>query len=61
MKTPKSNCGEFTIINQTPSECKYFGCCIDRGGIIDVETNTWSCDCQNDCSDYEPKEKKDGE
>lgn len=27
-------------------------------GIIDVELNTWSCDCQNDCPDYEPKETK---
>lgn len=45
--------------NQTPSECKHFGCCIDRVGIIiDVETNTWSCDCQNDCPPTNPKRRK---
>lgn len=45
--------------NQTPTECKHFGCCIDRVGIIDVETNTWSCDCQNDCPNYESQKEKD--
>lgn len=48
-----------TPTNQRPRECKHFCHCIDRVGIIDVETNTWSCDCQNDCPSYEPKEKKD--
>lgn len=51
-----------TPTEQTPSECKHFCHCIDRIAIAEEIANNieWHCELQNDCPDYEPKEKKDG-
>jgi hypothetical protein len=54
-----------TPTNQTPSECKHYngGKCDDGSHVIDINRrcilSVWCLGAN--CSDYQPKEKKDGE